>query len=87
MSVRTKIINRKIIVLTPLILNAGTNSEYRVHPYPAVDPPAIIADLEPRTLNGLDKVQLFVSIHFAQNNVAFLEHVVIVYGFYRAQLA
>src|SRR5262245_5233278 len=41
--------------------------------HPAVDPPAVVADLEARPLNGLDEVQVLAAPHLAQDDVADLE--------------
>jgi hypothetical protein len=55
-----------------LIFNLNKFAENRISANPTVYQSAIIADLKPFTLNRFDEMQIFVSIHFTQNNIAFL---------------
>src|SRR5690348_2755199 len=56
-----------------LVLNTRALSEDAVSTNPAVDETTIVADLKPRTLNGLHDVQILVAPDLTEDDVADFE--------------
>src|SRR5262245_26750184 len=46
-----------------------------IHPHPTVDATAVVANLEPLSLPGLDEVEILRPIHLAEDDVAYLKFV------------
>ncbi len=52
-----------------LAFDADTTPEDRAGRHPAVDPTAVVADLEPLALDGLDQVEIFAAVDLAEHDV------------------
>src|SRR3954463_10109525 len=51
------------------VLDPDAPAEEGGRGHPAVDPAAVVADLEPRALDRLDQVQVLPPVHLAQDDV------------------
>ena len=69
-----------------LVLNSSTDSNDRVSADPAIYSSAIVTNLKSGSLDRLDKMQVFVSVHLAKYNVAFLELFDVFNGFHGTKL-
>src|SRR5262249_15931527 len=56
-----------------LLLHLGASTENTAGDDPAVDVPSVVADLETRSLNRLDEVEVLATPHFAQHDFAYLD--------------